>query len=460
MPITPLFTVYVAMALFPLAVMFLFQRLPPLRACFIGFLLGACFLPEYSITLIGLPEISKRLVTGVGVLLAVIVCDKQSLLRYRFHPIDLALLAYLAVVFISPVINDLGVYRACSNLFIHLTQFGIPFFLGRVYIQKEEDALQVAKDLALVGLIYCPLYLWEVRMSPQLHTQLYGYFPHSFAQQMRDGGFRAVLFMGHGIITANFMMITALSALLLWKKSPITHIGTIPVQFVFFLLLICVLLSKTVGTYALLAIGITGIYLGLKLGARLALTALALSIPCYILFRILTPWNGEGLVALVSEMASSQRAHSLMTRITNENAFKNVIALRHWFGWGSTEWRGYWSTSDNGIVDSIWILYYGVRGFFGLITYLSVTLLPALLTTRYFTKSHFNNGASAGVRVLSIVVVLHGINNLFNADLTPFFAVISGGLANFVWAPASSLAASPVEADVPLEAIPHSPRLV
>ena len=78
------------------------------------------------------------------------------------------------------------------------------------------------RGLVVAGLIYSLPMLFEVRMSPQLHTWIYGYFPHSFGQQMRDGGFRPVVFIGHGLGVAFFVMTTVVAAAAFWRTG--THL--------------------------------------------------------------------------------------------------------------------------------------------------------------------------------------------------------------------------------------------
>ena len=66
----------------------------------------------------------------------------------------------------------------------------LPFFLAREILRSEAAIREILLALVIAGGIYALPMLWEVRFSPQLHTQLYGFFQHDFAQAMRDGGFR------------------------------------------------------------------------------------------------------------------------------------------------------------------------------------------------------------------------------------------------------------------------------
>src|SRR5262249_13356926 len=95
--------------------------------------------------------------------------------------------------------------------------FLLPFFLARQLLRDAESNIEVLRVLVLAGLAYSVPALFEVRMSPQLHAWIYGFFPHSFGQQIRDGGFRPVVFLGHGLLVAFFMMTTAVAAAAFWR---------------------------------------------------------------------------------------------------------------------------------------------------------------------------------------------------------------------------------------------------
>ena len=78
--------------------------------------------------------------------------------------------------------------------------------------------------LVLGGLIYVPFALLEVRISPQLHIWLYGFFPHDFKQMMRDGSFRPTVFMEHALTLAQFMAAATLAAWWLWSTGTIRRV--------------------------------------------------------------------------------------------------------------------------------------------------------------------------------------------------------------------------------------------
>ena len=72
----------------------------------------------------------------------------------------------------------------------------------------------------------CATVPWEVRMSPQLHSSMYGFRPFRFDQAYRWGGYRPSVFMQHGIALGLFMASCTLVAFWLWRSGFPKRIGT------------------------------------------------------------------------------------------------------------------------------------------------------------------------------------------------------------------------------------------
>ena len=68
-----------------------------------------------------------------------------------------------------------------------------PFYVGVRFLCTSEARALLLRAIVLAALVYSLPMLVEIRISPQLHRLVYGYFPHSFAQQIRDGGYRPVV---------------------------------------------------------------------------------------------------------------------------------------------------------------------------------------------------------------------------------------------------------------------------
>ena len=134
--------------------------------------------------------------------------------------------------------------------------------------------------LIVAGLVYSLPMLFEVRMSPQLHTWIYGYFPHSFAQQMREGGFRPVVFLGHGLLVAFFIMTSAVAAAAYWRTQ--ARVGRLPAAGITAYLSGVLVLCKTLGALvygAALVLLVRFTRPQLQLRIALVLVAIALLYP-------------------------------------------------------------------------------------------------------------------------------------------------------------------------------------
>ena len=60
---------------------------------------------------------------------------------------------------------------------------------------------------AMLGLLYTPLCMFEILMGPNLHYRLYGFYQHDIVQTLRDGGFRPMVFMSHGLVLGRFRVL-------------------------------------------------------------------------------------------------------------------------------------------------------------------------------------------------------------------------------------------------------------
>ena len=90
--------------------------------------------------------------------------------------------------------------------------------MGRQIVCSKTDTEEILRVLVIAGVVYSVPALFEIRFSPQLHTWLYGYFPQEFgfSQEVRGGGFRPVVFMGHGLLVAFIFCTTAIAAAAFW----------------------------------------------------------------------------------------------------------------------------------------------------------------------------------------------------------------------------------------------------
>ena len=179
-----------------------------------------------------IPDFNKDSIADLAALFGcLIVCGRSIRFWNGFSLTSFLILIFMFSPFVTNELNSdliavtktlvlpgLGIYDAGSAVIAQFITL-IPFFLGRQILRSKTDTQETLRVLVIAGLIYSVLALFEVRFSPQLHTWIYGYFPHMFAQQVRDGGFRPVVFMGHGLLVAFFFCTTAIAAVAFWRTN-------------------------------------------------------------------------------------------------------------------------------------------------------------------------------------------------------------------------------------------------
>ena len=171
-------------------VVVLFSLLPARKAVITAYLCAWLFLPIAGYELPGFTNYNKITATTVGVLLGILIYDADRLRKFQVSWMDLPMFCFCLSPLLSSVSNGLGVYDGASGASFKLLTWGLPYFTGRLYFSSLQGMRDLGYFMVLGGLIYVPLCLWEVRMSPQLHSNVYGIAQHSFDQTRRGGGFR------------------------------------------------------------------------------------------------------------------------------------------------------------------------------------------------------------------------------------------------------------------------------
>ena len=104
--------------------------------------------------------------------------------------------------------------RPYDGFSIALTGFTmlVPLLLGRKFFGDADRHLLILRVLAIAGVCMSFLALYEVRMSRQLNNMVYGSYPHSWQQHIRNDGWRPIVFMSHGLQLAIFFSTTVIAA--------------------------------------------------------------------------------------------------------------------------------------------------------------------------------------------------------------------------------------------------------
>src|SRR4029078_1483761 len=233
---TPNWFATTALLLWPVVAIGLYLKMAVGRATLWTILAAQLLLPAgMSIKFQGIPQFDKISIPNLMIFVGCLMVGRSWRTWTRLGFVEVLVLMALIGPFITAELNDDPVllsngsvlpaethYDALSAVVSQFTLI-IPFFMGRQILRSAHDTAEILKVLVIAGLLYSLPMLFEIRMSPQLHSWIYGYFPSQFAQAMREGGFRPVVFMGHGLPVAFFAMTAAVASAALWRTQIFVH---------------------------------------------------------------------------------------------------------------------------------------------------------------------------------------------------------------------------------------------
>ncbi len=395
---------------------------------------GWLFLPHTSFDLKGLPAYDKYMAVSLCLIIGHVLFGKNKTpekTKLGFGGI-LALLWCLCPIATS-LSNELGWYNGFSASLRQFIEWGIPFWIGAQYFSKAKDIDLLCKAIVLGGLIYIPFCLFEVKMSPQLSNIIYGFFPHSFLQHMRYGGWRPIVFMQHGLMVALWMALTAVVATWLWKYKEIKLIGSIPISIVSVCLILTMILCKSKGALLLMCVGCFLLFLSKRNITRVLLVITA-TIPLFMILRITNLLPTDLIVDAASNIFDSQRLESLEFRLKEEDMVANKILERIGLGWGGYG-RARVIDSKNGLyletMDSLWLIAYSTYGLLGLFSLFGHMLYGPWKVLNKLRKDASLLSDNTGPMVLSLIVILFMIDQLLNGMVNPVYILVSGSMASF-----------------------------
>ncbi|PCJ49789.1 MAG: hypothetical protein COA74_04890 [Gammaproteobacteria bacterium] len=374
---------YLTLLLWPLISLLLYRKLDTLPATFITIVGGYLILPvKTAIDLPLIPALDKESISAISALLGCIFIKK---IKINLLPKNGAekwlVIIYLLVPILTTLTNTepvfdgkfwrtgLTFHDAISSTISNYIRL-IPFFIGLQVLKECDEQLLLFKYLTIAGLCYSLPILLEIRLSPQLHTWIYGFFPHAFfGQQMREGGFRAVVFLGHGLLVATFITVALASATILWKNR-INTFGIPAIIIVLYMMLI-LLLSKTMGAYFLALILVPAIAWTESAFINHISRAIIAIIILYPLLTMFEIFPQQEIVDFVNNNLNAERSRSLDYRFHNENRLIEHAKEKFLFGWGGWDRNKPWGT----VTDGYWIIVFGVSGFIGFIAIFGLALI-------------------------------------------------------------------------------------
>jgi hypothetical protein len=388
-----------------------------------------------------IPDFNKDSIADLTALFGcVVICGKSIKFWNRFSLSGVLILIFMFSPFVTNELNSdpivitktlvlpgLGIYDAGSAVIAQFITL-IPFFLGRHILRDKTDTQETLRVLVIAGLLYSVFALFEIRFSPQLHTWIYGYFPHMFAQQVRDGGFRPVVFMGHGLLVAFFFCTTAVAAAAFWRTNTrVLPRLRLPAGVITAYLSTVLLLCKTAGSTLYGAILVPLVYFAKpKTQLRFAV-ALVSAVLLYPMLRMADLVPTQPAIDLARSI-SSDRAASLEDRFVTEDKLLENASQRFSFGWGRFG-RGF--IYDTGgteySADGLWVDTLVAFGFFGFLAQFGLLSLPVFAAA---SALRFAESAKDQVflSALALTLAINIFDLLPNSPLRPWTWLVAGAL--------------------------------
>jgi hypothetical protein len=316
----------------------------------------------------------------------------------------------------------------------HNVEYLIPYLVGRAYFTDLAALRELADATLVAALVYVPFCLYEVRMSPNLHSTVYGFSQHSFGQTIRYGGYRPMVFLQHGLAVGMFLATATVLAAFVrgtdpaagqWRDRAVWVLGPVLV------------LCKSTGAIALAAAGLGLWWVARRPVASWLLLLLVAVSPAYCVARATGLWSGTELVELAGDSTDEERAGSLRFRMDQENILIARALERPAFGWGG------WGRNrvanregrDISVTDGMWIIFLGVHGTVGLTAFGGMMLLPAVRYIRQVPPLALASPEYAAATGCVVAVCLWCVDGLFNAMPNPLYLVLAGGLTGLTAGP-------------------------
>lgn len=434
---TSFWSAYLALGIWPIFSLWLYATRSVSRATVWTILGGMLLLPVgVEIKMQMIPALDKW---SIPALAAAVGCLWKAAprTRARFGIIDFLVVVYVSSPLITSSLNTDSFsagprflpgetlydgISACAAQFLTI----LPFLLARRVLKSPNDCREILRALVLSGLAYSLLMIFELRMSPQLNNMIYGYFPSDWIQEYRNGLFRPVVFLGHGLGVASFTMSAFVAAASFWRTNARVMKWTSPsivTAYLGLLLALCQTLSS-------LLYGITLAplvkWFSPRAQARIATVFVCLALS-YPLLRTID-WVPTQTMLDAARMVSPERESSLKVRFDSEQILLEHAHQRLWFGWG--RWgrnRVYGSDGQQlAVTDGKWIITVGSFGLIGFIAefgLLAFAVLKVSSAVRYLSA-----GEAPFVSTVSLLVAVSVIDLIPNAGLTPWVWLMAGAI--------------------------------
>lgn len=306
----------------------------------------------------------------------------------------------------------------------------IPFFIARRHLSSPEAHKDLLIAFCLGGLAYSLPSLVEIRFSPQMNVWIYGFFQHDFAQMIRQGGYRPIVFLPHALWLALFMFsaLTAAVALARVAEAERRKRYTLAAAYLFGMLVLCKSMASL--TYGLAFVPMVALA---SYRWQIRVAVLIGVIGCiYPVLRNTHVVPLEQILFWV-ESLSPERAQSLGYRFENEELLLERAAMKPWFGWGG--WgRNLLRDPEFGTIETIpdghWIILFGSFGWVGYLAEMSI-LTGVLVLLMQAQRRVSEREISPYVAAIALILAATMADMLLNDTLVPITWMCAGAVLGY-----------------------------
>lgn len=433
---------WIALILWPVICTVLFRRLPLPAAFCTSMLGGYLLLPSgVSTDLPLLPPLDKDTITTftVAVLTANALREQKGAVWgpegwVPRSPVVRVFLAMLVLGTFATVMTNgemliygsnirpgLRLYDAFSMLLGTFVLI-LPIFLARRVLATPESQRALLVTLAVSAAIYCLPALWEVRMSPQLHIQIYGFYPHDFLQAFRGGGFRPNVFLNHGLELAIYLAIALVAAAGLGRiSSGQTRSKWLMVSGFIFVTLV---LAKSLTALVLAVLMLPAVLFFRQRTQLLFAACIAGVMVTYPMLRGADLVPTDRILAQ-AEAINPARAASLSFRFFHEDNLLEKARQKPVFGWGG------WSRNrvfdeygtDVTVSDGSWVVHFGIGGWVRYIAIFGLLCWPVI--GLLFNRREKVDQLSI---ILALALTVKLLDLIPNSAMPPILWIMAGSL--------------------------------
>jgi len=310
--------------------------------------------------------------------------------------------------------------------------WGVPYFLGRIYLNTFSGLRQLAIGIFWGGLIYAPLCLFETATRINLHGLIYRFT--AGAADLRYGGYRPSVFLQNGLVLGTWMMFATLMGVVLWRTKTIKQIQNIPISWIVGFLLTAFILVKATGAYFLLVMALIIVITAQWYGTGLLLWILLGSLFIYLYLGVIGDFPGQEIIDFLVKFIDPDRLQSLGFRFMNEELLSGKARERILFGWGGFGRNQLYKEGGYAITitDSLWIIAFGINGLVGLVSVFATLLLPVLGFWFFYPPASWSHPNIVIAAAIAAGLAMYALDCVLNAFPNPVFTLAGGGLTGVI----------------------------